>query len=112
MSEKVELAGYLCNLLTIMEAKEDAARARGKTLTKEYQTGYARLMEIIKREHEHEARYGKDESQDGDQGRGQQGLGLEREPNGRPGSQAGSALVQRQSILNSPEGVDVESQNR
>lgn len=112
MNEKVELAGYLCNLITIMEAKEDAAIARGKTLGKEYEIGYARLMEIIKREHEHEARYRKDYPQDGNQGRGQQSLSLGRESDGIAGSQAGSALVQRQSILNSPESVDVESQIR
>lgn len=69
MTEKIELAGYLTNLLSIMESKEDAGIHRGPTLVKEYSKGYDRLRQILQKEHdEDEARNRKDVLGNGDQG--------------------------------------------
>jgi hypothetical protein len=56
MNEKAELAGYLSDLLCLMEGKEDAGLHRGHTLGREYGRAYDRLVEIIRKEEEDEAR--------------------------------------------------------
>jgi hypothetical protein len=55
MTEKAELAGYMSDLLCLMESKEDSGRPRGQTLGREYERAYARLMEIVRKEEEDEA---------------------------------------------------------
>lgn len=44
---KAERAQYLVNLMTIMEGKEAAGRARGTTLVREYEREYATFIEEI-----------------------------------------------------------------
>jgi hypothetical protein len=56
MSEKAELAGYLSDLLCLMDAKEDVGLHRGHTLGREYGRAYDRLVEIIRKEEEDETR--------------------------------------------------------
>lgn len=51
---KLEIAGYLVNLQSIMEGKEDAGLARGKTLAAEYEKHYSQLVETIRKEQEDE----------------------------------------------------------
>lgn len=52
MNEKFDIAQYLVNLMSIMEGKEDAGRAKGNTLADEYNRIYERLTGLIKTEQE------------------------------------------------------------
>jgi len=52
MERKAQLASDLCNLLTIMEAKEDAGVKRGNTLASEYTKNYDELVGMLRKEQE------------------------------------------------------------
>lgn len=53
---KQDLAMYLVNLVTIMQSKETAGRARGETLANEYNKCYKDFINLLKEEHENETR--------------------------------------------------------
>lgn len=47
---KQEMAGYLANLISIMESKEDAGISRGRTLADEYNKTYNEFRELLDKE--------------------------------------------------------------
>lgn len=54
--DKFQLAGYMVNLISIMESKEDGGIARGSTLGREYSRCYERLLSMIRKDEEDETR--------------------------------------------------------
>jgi hypothetical protein len=65
MSEKAELVSYLTGLLALMESREDAALTRGRTLGREYERGYVRLIQIIRSEEDETRKRENNESRKG-----------------------------------------------
>ena len=49
---KIELAGYLSNLISIMVSKETASLPRGRTLGDEYNKHYQMLIDILHKEND------------------------------------------------------------
>lgn len=48
---KYELVSYLSGLIAILDSKDDAGIARGRTLPLEYERAYKQLRDILDAEH-------------------------------------------------------------
>lgn len=108
MSEKTELASYLCNLITIMESQEDAALARSTALAQEYNRGYTRLKEIIG----DETRDRQDKVNSRDTSSGQSNLPLSSSRDGGARDDQTRAPADRKSVSHSPKVDLIQPQNR
>lgn len=102
MSEKTDLAGYLCNLITIMESQEDAALARSTALAEEYNRGYTRLKEIIA----DETRDRKDKVNSRDASSGQSSFPLSSGRDGSAWNDQTGASADRKSVSSSAYGLN------
>jgi hypothetical protein len=60
--DKTAKASYLANLIAIMESKESVGRARGTTITNEYNRVYESFIDDIKKEQVDETRHRTDDN--------------------------------------------------
>lgn len=104
MTEKHDLAGYMANILCIMESREDAGIHRGNTLAEEYERTYKRYKEILA----DEARNRDNPPHDGDEGGRKESVRPSSGPVGHSGGQATAGPVPRQGRVDGTEGIEDE----